>query len=327
MHNFKLLRPKNTDQFTSAFQHYDGEKLIYAGGTDALDLLKERILEPDYVISIKAIPELKGIKETKGGFVIGAATTLEEMIQHQGIAKHFPGLIQAAKSIATPQIRNLATVGGNLTQRPRCWYFRGENYPCLKKGGGMCFAYVGLNKYHAILGGGPCYIVHPSDIAPMLIALDAHVRLLNAKRKTRELPLAQFFQLPSANLYKENVLEEGEIITHIVVPYPSRNLKSFYLKFKERETADFAVVSVALALEISGKRVRKGRVVLGGVAPIPWEVPEAARLLKQANLTSALIDEIARVAVKDAQPLAQNQYKVILTQNLIRKAFRNISQA
>ena len=326
MHNFKMLRPKTLEQLASALQAYPGKKLLYAGGTDVLDLLKEYIETPEYVISLNSISELNGVKERKNTIEIGAATTLATLITEPVVLQYFPGLIQAAKSVATPQIRNIATVGGNLTQRPRCWYFRGKTYHCLKKGGGMCFAYVGLNKYHAILGGGPCYIVHPSDLAPILIALEARIRLRDPSGKSRELPLSQFFQLPSANLFQENILQEGEIITHVIIPVPDNVQKSYYLKFKERETADFALVSVALMLQFSGKHVSNGRLVLGGVAPIPWEVTEANRLLKNTAITPEIVDKIAHVAVKGAQPLAQNRYKILLTQNLIRKAFRSILQ-
>ncbi len=327
MINFKMLRPRNYKEYSMVQKTVVGEKFIYAGGTDALDLLKEHIIQPEYIINLKTIPALKGIKQQGKALYIGATTTIAEVANHPLVGKYFPGLQQAAESIATPQIRNMGTVGGNLAQRPRCWYFRGETYHCLKKGGGMCYAYVGLNKYHAILGGGPCYIVHPSDLAPMLIALDATVHLLNAEGQQRQVPLAEFFQLPAQNLFKETVLEDGEIITHVEIPLPTSSAKSLYLKFKERSTADFALVSVAVALQIKGQRVRKGRVVLGGVAPIPWPVSVAETELTNVILSDSLIEKIVQSVVQHAQPLSQNQYKIILTGNLIRKAFRMLQQA
>lgn len=327
MNNFKMLRPENFKEYSIAQKTVFGSKLPFAGGTDALDLLKERILQPDYVVNLKRMADLRGIQKEKNHVRIGATTTIAELAGHPVIREKFPGLQQAAESIATPQIRNMGTVGGNLAQRPRCWYFRGETYHCLKKGGGMCYAYVGLNKYHAILGGGPCFIVHPSDLAPMLIALNATVHLLNAEGKRRKLALKDFFQLPAQNLFSETVLQEGEIITHVDVPIPQAGNKNLYIKFKERETADFALVSVALSLNMRGNTIKSGQVVLGGVAPVPWVVKEAESLLNGARLTEALAEKVAQAAVQRAQPLSQNKYKILLTQNIIKRAFRLITEA
>src|SRR5512138_928248 len=196
------------------------------------------------------------------------------------------GLVEAATSIATPQIRNLGTVAGNLCQRPRCWYFRIEEVICLKKAGTECYSASGENKYNAIFGGGPSYIVHPSDLAPMLLALGARLTVVGPDGK-RVIPLDKFFTLPAdGNIRRENVLKNEEIITEIFVPASALAARSTYLKFKERDSLDFAMSAVAVALQLDGKTVKDARIVLGGVAPIPWRVPDAEKFVTGKELSS-----------------------------------------
>jgi xanthine dehydrogenase YagS FAD-binding subunit len=236
------------------------------------------------------------------------------------VRKRFPGLAEAAHSIATPQIRNLGTVGGNLCQRPRCWYFRLEEVICLKKGGSECYAASGENKYNAIIAGGPSYIVHPSDLAPMLLALGATVTVMGAAGK-RVIPLDKFFTLPSeGNIRRENVLKNEEIITEIHVPASPLAARSTYLKFKERESLDFALASAAVAVRLTGRTVQDARIVLGGVAPIPWRVPAAEKFLVGKELKPDVLAEAAKIALAEAQPLEKNAYKVPLAQTLVRRA-------
>ncbi len=235
--------------------------------------------------------------------------------------KSFPGLAEAAQSIATPQIRNLGTVGGNLCQRPRCWYFRLEEVICFKKGGSECYAASGENKYNAIIAGGPSFIVHPSDLAPMLVALEASVTVIGATGK-RVIPLDKFFTLPSdGNIRRENVLKNDDIITQINVPASAVAEKSTYLKFKERESLDFALAAAAVALSLGpNQAVKEARIVLGGVAPIPWRVPAAEKFLVGKQLTPDVLAEAAKIALAEAKPLEKNAYKVPLTQTLVRRA-------
>jgi xanthine dehydrogenase YagS FAD-binding subunit len=242
----------------------------FAGGQDLLSTMKSYIMRPPRVVNLKTIQGLDGIKDDgKGGLRIGALVTLAQLDESADVQKRYPGLVQAAASIATPQIRNLGTVGGNLCQRPRCWYYRLENYKCLKKGGTECFAESGENKYNAILGGGPSFFVHPSDLAPMLVALGATVTIAGPGA-LRTVPLEQFFTLPTDDIRRENVLKDGEIVTEIQIPAASGSSRSTYLKFKERSSLDFAMASVAAAVELADSRtVRQARIVLGGVAPIP----------------------------------------------------------
>ena len=292
-----------------------------AGGQDLLTTMKDYTSRPARIVNLKNIPGLNRIALTARGLNIGALVTLTELEEHPGVRKSFPGLAEAAHSIATPQIRNLGTVGGNLCQRPRCWYFRLEEVICLKKGGTECYAASGENKYNAIIAGGPSFIVHPSDLAPMLLALGARVTVAGAKGR-RLIPLDKFFTLPSeGNIRRENVLENDEIITEISVPASPLAAHSTYLKFKERESLDFAMASVAAAVQLApNKTVRAARIVLGGVAPIPWRVPAAENYLTGKTLTPDVLAEAGKIALADAKPLEKNAYKVPLTQTLVRRA-------
>lgn len=292
-----------------------------AGGQDLLTTMKDYTSRPVRLVNLKNISGLNSITLNARGLTIGALVTLTELEEHAGVRKSFPGLAEAAHSIATPQIRNLGTVGGNLCQRPRCWYFRLEEVICLKKGGSECYAASGENKYNAIIGGGPSYIVHPSDLAPMLLALGATVSVTGATGK-RVIPLDKFFTLPSdGNIRRENVLKNDDIITQINVPASALAAKSTYLKFKERDSLDFALASAAVALRLGpNEAVRESRIVLGGVAPIPWRVPAAERFLVGKKLTPQVLSEVAKIALAEAKPLEKNAYKVPLAQTLVRRA-------
>jgi xanthine dehydrogenase YagS FAD-binding subunit len=293
-----------------------------AGGQDLLTTMKDYTTRPVRVVNLKNIPGLNLIQgNAKRGLTIGALVTLTQLEEHPVVRSAFPGLAEAAHSIATPQIRNLGTVGGNLCQRPRCWYFRLEEVVCLKKGGSECYAAKGENKYNAIFGGGPSYIVHPSDLAPMLLALGASVSVVGSEG-ARVIPLDKFFTLPSeGNIRRENVLKNDDIITQVRVPASAFAAHSTYLKFKERESLDFALASVATALQLgANKTVTQARIVLGGVAPIPWRVPEAEKFLTGKTLSSEVLKETAKLALAGAQPLEKNAYKVPLTQTLVRRA-------
>ena len=297
-----------------------------AGGQDLLTTMKDYTSRPARLVNLKSIPGMNRIALNARGLTIGALVTLTELEEHAGVRKSYPGLAEAAHSIATPQIRNLGTVGGNLCQRPRCWYFRLEEVICLKKGGSECYAATGENKYNAIFGGGPSYIVHPSDLAPMLLALGATVTVTGAAGK-RVIPLDKFFTLPSeGNIRRENVLKNDDIITEIFVPASPLAARSTYLKFKERESLDFALASAAVAVRMTGRTFRDARIVLGGVAPIPWRVPAAEKFLIGKALTPEILAEAAKIALADAKPLEKNAYKVPLTQTLVRRALDRINK-
>jgi xanthine dehydrogenase YagS FAD-binding subunit len=291
-----------------------------AGGQDLLTTMKDYTSRPTRLVNLKNIRGLNRLSLDSKGLTIGALITLTELEEHQPTRRNMPGLVEAAHSIATPQIRNLGTVGGNLCQRPRCWYFRLEEVNCLKKGGSECYAATGENKYNAIFGGGPSFIVHPSDLAPMFMALGARLTVVGASGK-RVIPIDKFFTMPSeGNIRRENVLKNDEIITEIFVPASPFAAHSSYLKFKERESLDFAMASVAVALQLQGKTVRDARIVLGGVAPIPWRVPEAEKFVAGKTLTKEVLEQAGKIALQGATPLAKNAYKVPLTQTLVRRA-------
>ncbi len=292
-----------------------------AGGQDLLTTMKEYTSRPSRVVNLKNIRGLNNITLNAKGLTIGALVTLTELEEHAGVKKSFPGLAEAAHSIATPQIRNLGTVAGNLCQRPRCWYFRLEEVVCLKKGGSECYAASGENKYNAIIAGGPSFFVHPSDLAPMLVALGASVTAVGSTGK-RVIPLDKFFTLPSeGNIRRENVLKNDEIITEIFVPSSPLAARSTYLKFKERDSLDFALAAAAVAIRMAPNRtVKDVRIVLGGVAPIPWRVPKAEKFLTGKELTADTLAEASKIALADAQPLEKNAYKVPLAQALVQRA-------
>lgn len=297
-----------------------------AGGQDILTTMKEYITRPTRVVNLKGIRGLDKIEsDGKGGLRIGALVTLNQLEESPLVRRTFPGLTEAAHSVGTPQIRNLGTVAGNLCQRPRCWYYRLEEVVCLKKGGTECYAATGENKYHAIFGGGPSYIVHPSDLAPMLLALGASVSVVGADGK-RTIALDKFFTLPAdGNLRRENVLKNEDIITEVSVPASKFAAHSTYLKFKERDSMDFAMSAVAAAVTLDAKKtVTEARIVLGGVAPVPWRVPKAEAALVGKTISNDLLMNVAKVALEGAEPLSKNAYKVPLTQTLVRRALARV---
>ena len=302
--------------------------VLLAGGQDLLTEMKEHLAEPAELVNLKSVPGLDRVEErADGSLAIGALVTLAKLADHPAVRKGWALVAEAARSVASPQIRTFATVGGNLCQRPRCWYYRNEQAKCLKKGGSECFAYGGLNKYNAILGGGPSYIVHPSDLAPALVAAGASATVFGPDGE-RTVPLERFFTLPAeGSVLKENVLAPAEILTSVVLPPPPPGAASTYLKFKERGSYDFALASVALLVAREGGKTKTARVVLGGVAPIPWRTPAAEAALAGRELDARALEAAAEEALADAEPLEHNAYKVALAKGLIRRAGQVLARA
>lgn len=297
-----------------------------AGGTDLQGCLRDRVFRADKVVSLSGLPDLAGVRETAdGGLRIGATTTITEIAEHPTIRERYAGLAMAAGEVASPQLRNQGTLGGNLCQRPRCWYFRGD-FHCLKKGGDICYAETGENRYHAIMGGSPCYIVHPSDTAPMLMAMDATLRIASSEG-TRSLGVDRFFVLPEEEVTRENVLSQGELITDVLLPAAPSGTRSLYRKVRERGAWDFALASVAVVLQMSGGRVTRSRVVLGGVAPVPWRVVDVEELLDGTVIDAAVAREAARVATHDAEPLDQNEYKIRIVEGIVAESLLSLAGA
>mgnify|MGYP001589769025 CR=1 FL=1 len=325
MKNFQWTEPQTVEQALAWLAKTNGKAVLMAGGTDLFTEIKEGVVAPDLVIDLKSIPGMAAIQGDKDGVRVGALTTVASLAADALIKRDFPGLSQAAESLATPQLRNVGTVGGNLCQRPRCWYYRDEQMVCRKKGGSQCFASKGRNKYHAIFGGGICHIVFPSDLAPMLIALDARVTI-SSPRGDKELPLAEFYALPAKNVRRENVLAPDELVREVKIPVAEKGTRSAYIKLKERETWDFALVSAAVRGTVSGGGLGDSAIVLGGVAPIPWRLKKTETSLKGKKLNEALIREALRADLQEAQPLEENGYKVPLVEAAVIRALLSLAR-
>jgi xanthine dehydrogenase YagS FAD-binding subunit len=326
MKNFEYIQPKTLKEASAALGNSWEEALPYAGGTDLYSLIKNETETPQKIINLKKIPGMTEITEIRGkGIKIGALVKVTDVAENPMIAERLPLLTQAAQQVASPQLRNMATMGGNLCQRPRCWYFRGE-FHCLRKGGDMCYAVDGENKYHCIIGGSPCFIVHPSDTAVALLALDARVTISTGiKTETRE--LKDFFVLPEQNVRRENILKPGEILTEISVPLQPPGTRSAYLKVKERDAWDFAMVSVAAVIRTTGKTIASGKIAYGGVAPKPWTEQKVNDMLLNLTAGKENFSKIARAALADAYPLSDNQYKLFMARNLVRRILTNLTAA
>jgi len=314
---FEYHRAKSTDDAVRLLS--SGDARVHAGGTDLLGCLHDGVFGASSIVSLSDVEKLRGIRRTTdGGLRIGAMTTITEIANNDLVRTNYPGLAQAASDVASPQLRNQGTLGGNLCQRPRCWYFRG-NFACAKKGGDVCYAVDGENHYHAILGGGPCFIVHPSDTAPMLVALEAVIRI-TGPGGGRSIGLEEFFVLPETALERENVLENGEIVTEVLLPAPRNGIRTTYRKVRERQAWDFALAGVALAAVLEGDTVVDARVVVSGVAPVPWRSRETENTIRGKRIDAALAARAAAAAVEEAIPLEHNRYKVPLLQGAIEES-------
>ncbi len=296
--------------------------LPIGGGTDLLPLLKDGVTAAERLVAIDAIPGMDAIIQADDGLTIGAAATIADVAAHPAIGRDYPVLAQAAIGLATPQIRTVGTIGGNLNQRPRCWYFRSPSIPCLKKGGDRCYALAGTTKHLCVTGGDRCYIVHPSDIGVALSVLDASVEIAGPAG-ARTLAIGDFFSGPGRDPMRENVLEPGEIVTSVLLPASPPD-RSLYLKVREREAGDFALVSVAAALWLadspSGPVVREAKIALGGVAPAPYRAVEVEQALTATAVAGLDTEALAPLTLPEAAPLAQNGYKVPMARGMVQRA-------
>lgn len=299
---------------------------VHAGGTDLLSCLRDRVFDAEKVVSISKLNNLKGIGQLGDGSMrIGALTTIAEVAGNRFIKKRYACLAQAASQVASPQLRNQGTIGGNICQKPWCWYYRGD-FQCLRKGGDMCYAENGENQYHCIFGSdGLCYIVHPSDTAPALVALEAKVRIAGPGR-TRTVPIDEFYVRPAEDVQRETILEPDEMVTEILVPPAPEGLRSSYRKVRVRQSFDFALAGVALALQISGGKVTGGRVVLSGAAPVPWRSKAVEDVIIGEKLSARTIAKAADAVVSGAEPLQNNGYKIPLFRGIIEEQLRAIAK-
>jgi len=314
---FSYVRP---DTIQEAITHLSRTgAAAHAGGTDLIGCLREGIVHADTVVSLQALEDCRGIKKTAdGGLAIGALTTITEVAENPMVQKAYPGLARGAFEVASPQLRNQGTMGGNLCQKPRCWYYRGE-FHCLRKGGNTCYALEGEHAFHAVFGHDlVCVITHPSDTAPPLAALGATVEI-SGPRGRRTVPVDRFHVMPVENHRKETVLSPGEVITRIVLPKPGENLYSAYRKVRARRSWDFALAGAALALEMEAGTVKSARVFLSGAAPVPWRSRPVEEAVTGRKLDDATIRKAAEAVVEQADPLPENTYKMDLFKGVIEE--------
>ena len=302
----------------------DNTSIIKAGGIDLLDLLKEGLVTPSRIINIRSLPNMDRIvNDPKTGLRIGPLVTLAQIAADKSLQRTHTALVDAASHVATPQIRNVATIGGNLLQRPKCLYFRHEAFQCLKKGGDRCFALEGDNEFLAIFDNQTCPIVHASTMATPLVAMNAQLVLTN-RRGTRIVSLEEFFVSPEKDVRRENSLQPGEIVTEIRIPVMSANSRSAHIKQGEKESFDWAITDVAVVLERAQERVRRASIVLGAVAPVPWRSRAAEAAIMNQPINEQTARAAARAAVQGATPLQENGYKVPILEVVV---YRTILQA
>ena len=326
MKAFTNANPRDLPQAAKLLQQTSAagrSAAIAGGGSDLLGMIKEHLVAPDVLVHLKGIKGLDQVASESGGARIGGQITLDALASHSIIRSRYAVLAEAAESVATPQIRNVGTLAGNVCQRPWCWYYR-NGFPCFKAGGNQCFSVTGENQFHAIFGGGPSFIVHPSDTAPALLALDAKFRVVGPSGE-RTVSAADFFVLPKQNAARENVLANDEVLASVQLPAPRPGTRSTYHKIMDREAWTHAVVSAAIVLEMDRDVCRSARIALGGVAPIPWRVPDAERLLAGQRVTPELAAQVGEAALAGANPLAKNAYKVPLTKAVVRRTLVELS--
>ena len=322
MKSFAYARPKAV---TEALELARGGATVMAGGTDLLGLMKDGIAAPERIVDIRGLEPLRGWARTKGkGLRIGALVPLVELETSAELAKLIPIVGEALRPAATTQLRTMGTVGGNLLQRNRCWYFRDEAYPCWLKGGVRCFAVDGDNRQHAIIGAEECVAVAPSDLAPALIAYDATVAVTGA-RGSRAMPLSDLFVTPHGRVRREHAIAPDELVLEVRVPENAIGRRGAFEKAMERKTWSFALVSVAVSVKVIGGVARDARIVLGGVAPVPWRARDAEKLLEGSALDDAACEAAADAALEKAEPLKDNGYKVPLARELVRRVLRRLA--
>jgi len=319
MQAFEYARPTTKEETVKLLSSDWGESEILAGGTDLLDRAKDYVSSPKRLVSLQSVKELRGVRfSPTTGLRVGATVTLTEFAENANVKREYPVLSDVANDIASPQIRNMATVGGNLCQRPRCWYYR-AGYGLLAQDNGKPLVPDGDNRYHAIFGNsGPAYFVSPSSLGPILIALGATLRLFGPDGP-RELPVDQFFVTPTSEHQREHALKPNEMITEVMVP-TAHAAKCAAYSVEQKEGVDWPLAQAAVVLHMSGKTVKSARVVLGQVAPVPWPSPEAEQVLAGKTITESTADEAGKAAASKATPLSKNRYKAQLARVAVKRA-------
>jgi xanthine dehydrogenase YagS FAD-binding subunit len=319
MRPFEYVSPNSLSQTISLLAATWGNTEVLAGGTDLLALMKDDVLAPKRLINIKDIADLRGISSNAQGLRVGALTTLGEMADNEDVKKNYPALSEALLEAASPQIRNMATIGGNLCQRPRCWYFRNGMGLLPKDESGKELVAAGENRYHAILGNqGTAKFVSPSTVVPILIAYGAKIRLEGPKRK-RDLPLERFFVIPKSENEREHDLRPNEILTELVIP-PATDLIAAHYEIRQKDAFDWPLAVVAVTLRLQGSNVKSSKIVLGYVAPVPWPSTEAQQAIAGKPINKETAQKAADAALAKASPLSHNAYKVKLAKVAVARA-------
>jgi len=317
MQAFEYANPKTLKEALALLGSKWDDAQVLAGGTDLISLMKDYVASPKRVVNIKGIAELGGVKKTPAGLRIGATATMDELLESAVVRTEYPAIHHAVRGISSPQIRNMGTAGGDLCQRPRCWYYRG-GFGLLAMKDGKSMVVNGENKYHAIFGGGPAYFVSASSLGPALVALGAKVKLASSAG-TREVEAGKFFVAPQNDGAREIALLPNEILTEILVP-AATGIKNATYEVRHKDALDWPLATASVALKMSGSTVSSAMIVLGHVAPTPWVAAEAGKMLAGKSLTEEAADAVAAAAVAGAQPLSDNAYKVQLAKVAVKRA-------
>ena len=321
---FELLQPTSVEDTVALLERYGERSWVLAGGLDSLDWLKDRVKRPEAVVELGGVEQMRGVRPAADGLEIGALTTLAEVAAHAEIVERFGVLSTAAEHVATPQIRNQGTIGGNISQDTRCWYYRG-GWPCYRAGGNTCYAATpqSMNREHCVFGANRCVAVNASDTAPALIALDAEVVIRNAGGE-RTVAADDFFIGPGLDITRMNVLEPGDLLTHIRLPDAWAGAQFHFEKVRDRQAWDFALVNVASAIVVSGGRIDRARIAVNGVAPTPVRLRDVENLVQGMRPSEDTAAAAGELAIRGAQALRHNDYKLPLTRNLVRRALRGV---
>jgi xanthine dehydrogenase YagS FAD-binding subunit len=316
MNSFEYANPTTVQEAAGLLGTKWGQADVLAGGTDLLSLMKDHLHEPKRVVNIKNIKELEGISKTADGLRIGALVTMDELAKNADVAASYKALADAAAGVPSPQIRHMGTVGGDLCQRPRCWYYR-QGMGLLAMKDGKSLVADGENQYHSIFGDGPAYFVSASSLGPALVALNARVKLVSAKG-AREVPVAKFFVAPKDEAAREIALQPNEILTEILIPNAA--VKTATYEVRQKEALDWPLAAAAVSLEMNGATVKSAKVVLGHVAPVPVDSAAAAKALVGKTITAATAEAAGKAAVAGAKPLSKNAHKVTLAKVAVKRA-------
>jgi xanthine dehydrogenase YagS FAD-binding subunit len=316
MNSFEYANPTTVQEAVGLLGAKWGQADVLAGGTDLISLMKDHLHEPKRVVNIKNIKELEGISKTADGLRIGALVTMDELAKNADVVASFKALSDAAAGIPSPQIRHMGTVGGDLCQRPRCWYYR-QGMGLLAMKDGKSLVAGGENQYHAIFGDGPAYFVSASSLGPALVALNARVKLVSAKG-AREVPAAKFFVAPKDEASREIALQPNEILTEIVVP--NATVKTATYEVRQKEALDWPLAAASVVLEMNGATVKSAKIVMGHVGPTPVESAAAEKALVGKAINAATAEAAGKAAVAGAKPLSKNAHKVTLAKVAVKRA-------